>query len=174
MRRCWPGIVVLVAVVTASCTRDHDLVVSFTTDEGGGHLTIRTERTHYQWSELHVVRRIRASLTNTSAQTWYARLGDRFDASLDQARLFIAEGSSGSLEHAAPGPTWRPMARGFLVEGVRMVALRPGTTYVLEAVLPGPAPATGTFRLRVDYYPKLEDPPAVVSLTDSSNPFEIR
>lgn len=174
MYRFWPVIVVMVAVVTVSCARDHNLVGGFTTDEGGGHLTIRTERTYYRWSELLAGRRIRASLTNTSDQTWYATLGDRFAAGLDQGQLFIAEGSSGYLEHAVPGPTWRPMARGYLVEGVRMVALRPGTMYVLEAVLSGLAPATGTFRLRVDYYPKPEEPPGGVPLTDYSNLFDIQ
>lgn len=54
------------------------------------------------------------------------------------------------------------------------MALRPGTTYTLDALLPWTALATGTFRLRVDYYPQREEPSEGMPLTAYSNLFAIQ
>ena len=141
-----------------------------------GNLSIRTQKSEYTWGpyDLGSSRQIEAIFLNNSKETYYARLGDRFNSDIDQADLFVAEGSNGFIEKFELDGSWRFMPRGVLIEGTRFVELRPEKSYRLFTYLPWQEKETGNFRIKLEYYHQIDPPPDANPLIDYSNIFSIK
>jgi hypothetical protein len=112
---------------------------------------------------------VRGTLRNSTIRTLESALGDKFNAAMEQADLFVVKGSSGSLEREEPDG-WRIVVLNTLVEGIKRVTLRPGASYSLTALLREPR-RTGMYRIRVDFF---DAPGGTKVFSDYSEPFEIR
>jgi len=113
---------------------------------------------------------LRATVFNQNPdQTYFANLGDGFNSSLDQERLYIAEGTGGYVERLTPDGSWLPIPRPLLVEGSRFVALRPRQTYqlVLPAINVGKI-----FRLKIEYFDQIDPAPGATPRVDYSTNFD--
>lgn len=137
------------------------------------NLTILTEMNTYTWDESGYLL-IKAKLTNTSTDTFYASLGDRINSSIDQEQLFVAEGSDGYIEKLEPDDSWLQKERGILYEGVRAVAIRPTKEYLVQAFVLWPNRDTGKFRIRIDYYHQIDSTKNKPQLVAYSNTFIIQ
>jgi hypothetical protein len=145
-------------------------------DDAAGNLEITTQKVEYTWGpeDLGASRQIEATVFNHSVRTYYARLGDGFNSSIDQEILFIAEGSGGSIERYGSEGTWRVMPRSLLVEGTRFVTLRPQKAYRLQAYLGSwRGDEVGQFRIKVEYFERNEPPPGTTPKVDYSHAFTI-
>lgn len=96
-------------------------------ESGDGLLTIQNAKVVYSSS-----RRIEVTATveNHTDRLFYARLGDAYDSRAEQPTLHCAMGSNGFLELWDP-PAWQSLPLFPLYEGVRVVELRPHSTYAL-------------------------------------------
>jgi hypothetical protein len=114
-------------------------------------IAVATPELEYHWDNLEPGNglAIQALLTNQGTRSYYARLGDAFNAMDEQSVLFVATGSDAFLDRAVSSE-WVPVERATLIEGVKVVALTPGSTYTLMTYFLG-GNTTGTFRLRVQY-----------------------
>src|SRR5262245_43132198 len=65
-------------------------------ETGDGFLTIATAELEYSLPAYGG--ELRATVTNTTDNVFYARLGDGFDAAVEQSTLHVAAGSHGFLE----------------------------------------------------------------------------
>ncbi len=142
----------------------------------GGNLEIATERRQYSWhaDDLGSSRLVRATLVNKSDQTFYARLGDAMIGSIDQDVLHVAHGSHGHIEQWQAASSWRELPPSILIEGVRFVALRPRQSHRLLAHLySSQGNETGQFRLRVEYFDRIDPPEGATPKMDYSNVFTI-
>lgn len=128
-------------------------------ETGDGFLSIRTEKNTYPRPEGPYGRDFAATIVNQTDRLFYARLGDGFIASQDQATLMAAEGSDGFLEQW-DSSEWQPLPRPVAIEGTAVIALRPRSTYTLNGYFP---PARGgigipdpwakvSLRFRVQYF----------------------
>ncbi len=117
-----------------------------------------------------VERELQATIFNQNPdQTYFAKLGDGFNSSLDQERLYIAEGTGGDVERMTPDGSWLPIPRPLLVEGSRFVALRPRQTYQL--VLPA-INAGKIFRVKIEYFDQIDPAPGTIPRVDYSANFD--
>lgn len=167
--------IICLVLLTSSCSQDKPLAASDTNGDGAGNLQIQTEKVEYSWSgELETLLTIRATLTNKSNNTYYAKLGDFFNSSIEQDYLTVAEGSDGYFERRISTNDWESMPRGIMSEGVRSVVLHSSQEYYLDVMLRsdenGP---TGEFRIRVDYNDQIDPPSEVVPYMDYSHSFTI-
>jgi hypothetical protein len=112
---------------------------------------------------------VRATLLGSTERSYYSRLGDAFNAALDQNPLFVAEGSDGSLERQS-GNSWIRVAGVPLVEGVRDVVISTSKSYGIIAHASPPIQA-GTYRMTIKLRDAVGGP---VIATISSPPFEVR
>lgn len=141
---------------------------------GDGFLTIQTEKSGYTWAEVSLRGAgIRATLVNHTDRSFYARLGDGFNAALEQERLHIAEGSHAFVEQWVSPSSWRILERAVLIEGVGTIVLRPHGTYTLHGHVLGPENA-GVFQLRVQYFDHMDVPPDAAAHQDFSDTFVIK
>ncbi|MCH7860046.1 MAG: hypothetical protein IID14_10190 [Candidatus Marinimicrobia bacterium] len=173
--RAYSTYFICLALLSISCSKDKPLTASDTNGDGAGYLQIQTEKVEYSWSgELETLLRIRTTLTNKSNNTYYSKLGDFFNSSIEQTYLAAAEGSDGYLEKRVSTNDWESMPRGLLSEGVRYVVLHPSQEYYLDVMLRFVENGlTGEFRIRVDYYEQLDSPSEVVPYLDYSHSFTI-
>jgi len=114
---------------------------------------------------------IHARLSNTSVDTFYARLGDWYGG-FDQGTLSIAEYTDGKLQKLVSPNTWRDQKMGMLIEGSRTIRLLPSTEYSLWAEARQDSLTPGTFRLRVEYF-RDSARSGSDTLRDTSNTFTI-
>ncbi|HEY9228288.1 MAG TPA: hypothetical protein VIP11_16650 [Gemmatimonadaceae bacterium] len=131
----------------AACGSDAADLVSAPPGIAAGTLRVTVAKSTYTRDELSGG--ISGSITNTSDQVFFARLGDAFNSAREQDPVYIAMGSDGALERA-DGSSWRVAETGILVEGVKEVELRPGKTYTFAATLPQNTSA-GTYRFNIAY-----------------------
>src|SRR5262245_1109267 len=127
------GAIVLVAGLI-SCSRATDPVAPIGAapqETGDGFLTVRTEKVEYPMPTDPNGGEFTATVTNTTDRLFHARLGDAFNAAVEQSELSAAVGSHGFLEQWDP-PSWQSLPRPYLIEGVRVVELRPHSTYRLR------------------------------------------
>lgn len=141
---------------------------------GEGVLAIQTGKNVYDWSSDGVegTLLVTATVTNTGSAPVYARLGDAFNAAVEQETIFAAEASDGRVERLA-GDTWLTLPGAHLVEGFKTVVLMPGRSYALHAPIPAPR-VTGNARIHITWF---EDASAVGTGTphvDVSNIFVLR
>jgi hypothetical protein len=141
---------------------------------GEGVLAIQTDKNVYDWSADGVegTLLVIATVTNTGSAPVYARLGDAFNAAVEQETIFAAEASDGRVERLA-GDTWLTLPGAHLVEGFKTVVLMPGRSYTLHAPIPAPR-VTGNARIHITWF---EDASAVGTGTphiDISNTFVLR
>ncbi len=154
--------------VVAACNSPVEVGANLTPG-GTTALVITPAKLVWSWDEVTSTG-VRATLRNSTVRTFESALGDKFNAAMEQADLFVAKGSSGVLEREDPDGTWRVAALNTLVEGIKRVTLRPGASYSLTAILRDQR-RTGLHRIRVDFY---DAPGGTVLYTDYSEPFEIR
>ena len=141
---------------------------------GNDNLSIRTSKPEYTWrsNDLGATQQIHAFITNQTERTYYATLGDGFNAALEQGRLFVAAETGGYLEQLNAAGTWSALPRNLLIEGTRTIILRPQKTYQLLAPLRGNE--AGTFRLKTEYFEEMNPAPGKPPLADYSNYFNIK
>jgi len=87
--------------------------------------------------------------------------------------LFVAEGSDAFIEKKKDSETWKKLSRVHLIEGVAVVALLANTDYTLRAYFNLEEAEVGQFRIRVQYFTKLNPPADATPLVDFSNIFII-
>jgi hypothetical protein len=179
MSRSRVHLAVLIAAVLAvsglvACSSPVKPLSSVPERAGDGFLTIRTERSEYTWAEVSLTGAgIRATLVNHTDRSFYAKLGDAFNAAPEQERLHIAEGSHAFVEQWVSPSSWRSLDRAVLIEGVGTIVLRPHGTYTLHGYVLGPENA-GTFQLKVQYFDHMDAPPDEAALQDFSDTFVIK
>jgi hypothetical protein len=140
------------------------------------NLEITTQRAEYTWGpeDLGASRQIEATVFNHSDRTYYAKLGDGFNSSLNQETLFVAEGTGGFIERDESDGSWRAMPRGMLIEGTRFVALRPQKNYrLMTSLYNWRGDETGQFRIKIEYFDQMDPPPGSSPHVDYSQVFEI-
>ncbi len=170
MRLAWKhfSVPAIALAVVAACNSPVE-VGDDLTPGGTTALVITPAKLVWAWDEVTSTG-VRATLRNSTVRTFESALGDKFNAAMEQADLFVAKGSSGVLEREDPDGTWRVAALNTLVEGIKRVTLRPGASYSLTAILRDQR-RTGMHRIRVDFY---DAPGGTALYTDYSEPFEIR
>ncbi|HEV8363784.1 MAG TPA: hypothetical protein VGQ52_09705 [Gemmatimonadaceae bacterium] len=169
MRLAWQYSSVAALAVAAVSACDTPIEVRDDLTPGGTTaLVITPAKSVWTWDEVTSTG-VRATLRNSTIRTLESALGDKFNAAMEQADLFVVKGSSGALEREEPDG-WRIVVLNTLVEGIKRVTLRPGASYSLTALLREPR-RTGMYRIRVDFY---EAPGGTKVFSDYSEPFEIR
>ena len=113
-----------------------------------------------------------ATLTNTSQDTFYTKLGDGFNTSIDQDYLSIAQLTDGYFEKHTSYNNWENLNLSSLFEGSRIIRIVPSRKYTLTASAHCDSNIEGIFRLKVNYY-KSYSQTAVDTLKDISNIFSI-
>ncbi|MCH8328257.1 MAG: hypothetical protein IID15_07025 [Candidatus Marinimicrobia bacterium] len=113
-----------------------------------------------------------ASITNTTNTTYYSRLGNRFNSSIDQKQLAIVVGATGFVQRLV-SDAWLTVEVGLLTEGVRFVALRPDSSYRLLVPLSSIGLEVGTYRIKIDSYSVLAPGENDTPISDYSNLFII-
>lgn len=176
----------LAFLLTVSCTKDRDPIsASFTFNDlfsgsldGNGDLVIETDRSSYAWrqSETSLTIIIKGTVVNDSETLYYSRTGDGFGPQ-EQNMLFFSDNSSGYLEiYDESENAWREVAfSSVMVEGARVVPLKPKKHYALEAFLiwQENKEKNGIFRLRIDYYDQSEPGEKAIRFQDYSGMFTI-
>ena len=172
---------VLLALIAISCKKGDSIATIPQTSPqdsipSSNKLVIRTDTTFFNWtpSESYPICFINSTLTSVSADTFYAKLFDAFQIITDESPLFVAVGSDAYIEKLEPDNAWHEKQRAILIEGVRVGPIRPFKAYRLEAFLQWPVRETGTFRLRVNYYPSTYSIGRSQQLVDYSNYFTIQ
>ena len=169
MRLAWKYSSVAALAVAAVSACDTPIEVSDDLTPGGTTaLVITPAKSVWTWEEVTSTG-VRATLRNSTIRALESALGDKFNAAMEQADLFVVKGSSGSLEREEPDG-WRIVVLDPLVEGIKRVTLRPGASYSLTALLREPR-RTGMYRIRVDFF---DAPGGTKVFSDYSEPFEIR
>ena len=153
------------------------LVLNGCVDVGGvdpdpSDIAVTTTASVYRWDDVAngAGLTIDATLSNNGTREYYARLGDGFNFAEEQSQLYVANGSDAYLERSESAE-WVAAERATLIEGVGVVVLRPGGSYLLMAYVTGPR-ITGVFRLRVEYDRDADG--AEAAGESVSNSFEIR
>jgi hypothetical protein len=175
-------LLVLFAIWLTSCicTREKWSFNPANVSASQGHLIIKTDQRVYQWNPNEDRKQviIQGTLRNNSAEIFYSRLGDYYESSSAQGKLFIADNSAGYIEKYDPanGSWKRVQILLLMIEGPRMTALSNGMSYAIYAHLSIENNRTekGLYRIRIDYY--REETPTESSLLyhDYSNVFELR
>jgi hypothetical protein len=144
--------------------------------QAAGWLSIKTDKHSYRWEpdDLTTSGLIYATLKNESDSTLYAMMGDGFNSSIDQQNLYVAQGTGGYIQRQHADGWWEVMPRGWIIEGTRFIALRPGESYRLSApVHEWSGTETGVFRFEVEYFDRIEPEPGALPFVDYSNAFTI-
>lgn len=173
------AIIALSILLSWDCSKDNNLLnqnEDLTGEEEifNGRLEIKTEKTQYSLEEVSVENYIFiiATLTNTSQDTFYAKLGDGFNPSIDQDYLSISKWTDGYFEKKTTNNNWENLNLGSLFEGSRIIRILPSKKYNLTASAHLDSSIKGKFRLKVYYY-KNYSQTAVDTLKDISNIFSI-
>ena len=111
-----------------------------------------------------------AAVTSTSRQDFYANVGDAIDAAAEQPRIFAAAGTHAVIERRVSSTAWETVNARPLDEGSRFVVLKGGAKYTLVGDM---ARVPGTYRIRLDYFTRDNDPKAT-PLHDYSTTFAVR
>jgi hypothetical protein len=165
------SLLLLFGSVLAACSANDSLQ---TTDPVSGivagQITIALAKTTYSVSDLTPSsgQGVRATLGNTADQPFYSRIGDAFNGAAEQSPLFVANGSDAALEREQ-GSDWIAVTGMQLVEGVKVVTLRPGKTY--ELIAQSSAAAAGRYRITIVYR---EAPTAEATRRVTSAVFDVR
>ena len=97
-------------------------------ESGDGLLAIQSAKVVFSRSRQI---RVTGTVENHTDGLFYARLGDYCNSSAEQPTLYCAAGSDGFLEQW-DRPAWQSLPLFPLIEGVRVVELRPHSTYTLD------------------------------------------
>jgi hypothetical protein len=159
------------------CTKNDNPVKPNQIQEGNGNLLINIIPDAYSWSTVDSgeVLYLSSNLTNLSDDVYYSRVGDRFNAALDQDHLSIASNTNAFIEmHNNDNATWEIVNCAVLIEGSRFVSIIPNKTYTLDGCIPHNQIYTGKFRIRIDYYNNIEPTTSDTVFKDYSNTFTIK
>ncbi|MCH7574153.1 MAG: hypothetical protein IIA59_03420 [Candidatus Marinimicrobia bacterium] len=165
----------MAALLAVSCSESADPFDTVEDFDPAGQLAIQTSATSYDWTDSDFSKspQVTASIANISSASYYAFLGDGLVRGLEQATLFVAEGSDGYLEFRSGDGEWNSLERVMLFNGVAAIILRPGKQYELLAFLSGPDQPTGTFRFKINYSTQ-QGGTGGQTFTDYSNTFVIK
>lgn len=151
----WAGmkkqiLALIVSGAIAACSGyDNGQTTDPTNSIVAGQVTIALPKTVYTIAELSPSGSgVRATLGNTSDQTFYSMLGDAFNGAIDQNPLFVANGSDASLQRQQ-GSDWVAVSGLNLVEGVKVVSIQPGKSY--DLIAQSNAVTAGQYRIVVAY-----------------------
>jgi len=134
-----------------------------------GQLTIALSKSTYSTSELNPSSGgVRATLGNTADQTFYSMIGDAFNGAAEQNPLYVANGSDASLERQQ-GSDWVAVTGVQMIEGVKIVSIRPGKSY--DLIVQSSAATAGNYRIVVAYR---NTATGSASLRSVSPTFEVR
>ena len=111
-----------------------------------------------------------SAVTSTARQDFYANVGDAINAASEQSTIFAAAGTHAVIERRASGTVWESVSASPLDEGARFVVLKAGGKYKLVGDI---AKVPGTYRIRLDYFTRNNDPKAT-ALHDYSPTFQVR
>jgi hypothetical protein len=142
---------VLVASALAACSgHDNSAATDPTNSIVAGQVTITLPKNIYSAADLNPGsgQGVRATLGNTSDQSFYSMIGDAFNGAIDQSPLFVANGSDASLEREQ-GSDWVAVTGVQMIEGVKVVSIQPGKSYELIAQSNGAT--AGRYRIVVAY-----------------------
>lgn len=163
----WIGAITLMAGLTSCSTQTNPVAPAAPEGTGDGFLAIHDAKVVY--SSPHQIQ-VTATIENHTDRLFYARLGD-FYGGTQQIVLYAVSGSHAFLEQWDDA-SWHDLPRFMAFEGVRVVELRPHSTYTLSGGTPraasdgglgkapdrfdGPPridrPAPATYRLKVQYF----------------------
>lgn len=129
------------------------------------NFNIAIERTQTTNDLVEVVARV----TSTATQDFYANVGDGFNAAPEQSTIFAALGTHAVIERRS-GMMWESVNTSPLIEGSRFVRLSAGGNYTLVGSM---ADVSGTYRIRLDYFTRSNDPTAT-PLHDYSPTFVVQ
>ena len=139
-----------------------------------GKLEINTEKVEYDYNDVttddFII--VTAILTNTTQDTFYTKLGDGNNFSVDQSSLFIVKGSDGYFEKYSNTNKWNNLNLGIAVEGSKNIRILPSIKYYLQAVANRNDGVEGKYRLKVNYH-KSNSETSIDTLKDASNIFTI-
>jgi hypothetical protein len=162
-----PFLLTLGLVGFASCTT----VTAPPVHDAANNFRIVLDRPEYTQGEASNFG-IQATVTNTSSdQDFYANVGDGFNSALEQSTIFAALGTQAVIERRVAGFEWENANVGQLIEGSRFVVLSAGRNYRLVGSIAPNRP--GTYRIRLDYSARLNDPASTL-FHDYSAAFLVR
>ena len=99
-------------------------------------------------------------------------MGDGFNSALEQPTIFAARGTHAVIERRVSGLVWENANAGVLIEGSRFVVLSAGKSYRLKGSIAPDAP--GTYRIRLEYSARNNDPAPTLPFHDYSVTFLVR
>ncbi len=165
-------LIALTVFLAWNCSKDQNPLLP-NGEEFNRKLEIKTEKSEYYIGEdFYNMAFVRSTVLNTSSDTFYSKLGDGFNASIDQDVLQIAKGTEGYFEQNIGDNKWENLNLGILIEGSRIIRILPLKEYDLHAIAYLDSNSVGKFRLRVNYY-KSYSQPSIDTLRDTSNTFFI-
>ena len=142
----------VVGAALSACSGGYDNAQTTdpTNSIAAGVLTITLPKNIYTTADVNPSsgQGIRATLGNTSDQPYYSMLGDAFNGAIDQNPLYVANGSDASLERQQ-GSDWVAVSGVQMIEGVKLVSIKPGKSYELIAHSSGAT--AGNYRIVVAY-----------------------
>lgn len=142
-------VTIMASVMVALAACSGGTIDSPSSPEGIAAGTLRVVAAKATYTRTELKEGIRGSITNTSDQILYARLGDAFNSAREQDPVYIAIGSDGAIERSE-GTNWRAVEGAILIEGVKEIELRPGKTYTFIAPISENTPA-GTYRVNLGF-----------------------
>jgi len=128
----------------------------------------KPEFTQREASEYGIV----GTVTNQSDRDFYLNAGDAYNGALEQDEIFAVLGTDAVIERRVSVSRWRDASAGGLIEGFRFVVLKAGTSYRLTGTIAPNAP--GTYRIRLNYSGRNEDPSPTLPFHDYSATFIVR
>jgi len=164
-------LIVLVILFSWSCSKESNPLIE---ENITVKLDLKTEKSQYRLEEISNGNYIyiKATLLNTSLDTFYTKLGDTFNSSFDQEDLLIAKYTDGYIEKNISNSKWASINLSSLFEGSKIIRILPSKKYNLTASAYLDSSIEGKFRLKVYYYNNYS-PTKVDTLKDVSNVFTI-
>ncbi|MEN8191613.1 MAG: hypothetical protein ABFS12_02275 [Bacteroidota bacterium] len=168
-------IIVIFSFLLLTCSDDGITEISDQDDIYKDYLQIQTAKSQYSHSEdfHNSYAHISGTVTNTTQDTFYSKLGDAFNSSIDQDVFLIANKTDGFYEFKNSSNNWASVEQGHLIEGSKVIRILPETQYTVQATAIIDSNQTGNFRLRIQYY-RNYDEAIVDTLQDISNVFTIK
>lgn len=159
-----------------SCTKNGDPIIPEQIIEGDGNLLITVNPAEYSFSNLNSgnVLNISAILSNQSDKVYYAEIGDFYNSSTDQDNIYIAGNTQAFVEmFNSDDIVWKTIFRSFLIEGSRFVSIKPAKMYYLHGCIPHNEKYVGKYRIKINYYNKIEPTAKDTLFEDYSNIFDV-
>lgn len=161
------------AIYIGSCSDDSIPTVPDSTVLFNENLTIVTDKSEYSFDTdfYNSYGTVTATLTNTTQDTFYSKIGDGFNAAIDHEVLFFAYQNDGYFEYNIENDSWEITEQGRLIEGSKIIRILPSVNYIIHAPSIIDSNKLGKYRLRIHYYKNSDG--VGDTLRDISNIFSI-